>query len=906
MLKSPACGSSTQVALVTLCHLRRSSNRSGALFQPYPNDINLKKQLRGKKSKNNGVLRLVSGGGIIKAALATAAEPTTTVITKVIVKKITGETTSSNLMEASQPPQKLLQLGFASILLDPRTGSEKPPITVQAKLISEDEVEEIYEASLEVRSDFGEIGAVIVEHHNEKEMFIKEVHLNGLTSGPLNISCNSWVQPKTLVPTQKRVFFTNKSYLPSQTPAGLKSMRETELMNLRGNGTGERQSYDRIYDYDVYNDLGDPDKSEDLKRSILGGPDNSPYPRRCRTGRPATKTDPNSEQRATESIYVPRDEAFSDIKSKAFNANQLSAALQTLIPRLQVHFDPNAGFPNFKAIDALFDVDGFNLSPPDSSISSFKDLLPWIFKLIYETGEFLFRFKPPVPMDRDKFFWLRDEEFARQTLAGPNPCSIQLVKEWPLSSQLDPKVYGPPESAFNTQMIDQEIGSMTVHEAIQKKKLYMLDYHDMLLPYVQKVRALKGTTLYGSRTLFFLNEDETLRPLAIELTRPPMNGKPQWKRVYGPSEKATSLWLWRFAKAHVLAHDAGYHQLVSHWLRTHCAVEPYVIATNRQLSAMHPIYRLLHPHFRYTMEINASARTNLINGGGTIESTFSPLKYSMELSSTAYDLQWQFDLQALPADLIHRGLAEEDPTASHGLKLHIKDYPFANDGLILWDALKQWVTEYVNHYYPDPYLVTTDTELQAWWTEIRTVGHADKQEKPWWPLLNTPQDLIDIVTNIAWVASAHHAAVNFGQYAYSGYFPNRPSITRTNMPTEDNNPALWKSFLEKPEELLLDSFPSQFQATQVMLVMNMLSSHSPDEEYIGKDMEPSWGDNPTIKAAFERFSTSIKNMELIIDHRNSDSNLKNRTGAGVTPYELLKPFSESGVTGKGVPYSISI
>ena len=67
-------------------------------------------------------------------------------------------------------------------------------------------------------------------------------------------------------------------------------MRETELMNLRGNGTGERQSYDRIYDYDVYNDLGDPDKSEDLKRSILGGPDNSPYPRRCRTGRPATKT----------------------------------------------------------------------------------------------------------------------------------------------------------------------------------------------------------------------------------------------------------------------------------------------------------------------------------------------------------------------------------------------------------------------------------------------------------------------------------------------------------------------------------------------------------------------------------------------------------------------------------------
>ena len=89
-------------------------------------------------------------------------------------------------------------------------------------------------------------------------------------------------------------------------------------------------------------------------------------------------------------------------------------------------------------------------------------------------------------------------------------------------------------------------------------------------------------------------------------------------------------------------------------LRTHCATEPYIIATNRQLSVMHPIYRLLHPHFRYTMEINALAREALINAGGIIESSFSPGKYSMEFSSVAYDKQWQFNLQALPADLISR------------------------------------------------------------------------------------------------------------------------------------------------------------------------------------------------------------------------------------------------------------
>jgi Lipoxygenase len=54
------------------------------------------------------------------------------------------------------------------------------------------------------------------------------------------------------------------------------------------------------------------------------------------------------------------------------------------------------------------------------------------------------------------------------------------------------------------------------------------------------------------------------------------------------------------------------------------------------------------------MEINALAREYLISGGGIIESCFSPGKYSMELSSVAYGLEWRFDMEALPADLIRR------------------------------------------------------------------------------------------------------------------------------------------------------------------------------------------------------------------------------------------------------------
>ncbi|KAL4591418.1 hypothetical protein LXL04_004381 [Taraxacum kok-saghyz] len=703
----------------------------------------------------------------------------------------------------------------------------------------------------------------------------------------------------------------------------MKSLREKDLESLRGNGDGERKSFERIYDYDTYNDLADPDTSLDLARPVLGG-EKCPYPRRCRTGREMTSTgsiyssrylnhlefrvcgitDPYTESRTTLPFYVPRDEDFSEIKEISFGARILYNVIHAIIPTLETILTVrDKGFLLFRDIELLYDA-GVDDLPLENGLLS---CLPRLVKSVTDNSNNILQFETPRTVERDSFSWFRDEEFCRQTLAGVNPYSIKLVTEWPLMSKLDPKVYGPPESAITKRIIEQEIkGLITLDEALKQKRLFLLDYHDLLLPYVNKVRDLEGTTLYGSRTLMFLTNTGTLRPLAIELTRPPNNGKPQWKYVYTPCSDATGAWLWKLAKAHVLAHDSGYHELVSHWLRTHGVTEPYIIATNRCLSKMHPIQRLLCPHLRYTMEINSLARLALINAGGLIESCFSLGKYSMELSADAYAQNWRFDHEALPADLVNRGMAIEDEGAPHGIKLTIDDYPFANDGLLLWGAIKQWATTYVNHYYPQDNLVESDEELQAWWTEIKTVGHEDKKDKPWWPNLKTRQDLIGIVSTIMWVSSGHHSAVNFGQYDYAGYFPNRPTIARIKMPNEDPTNEEWEAFLYTPEDFLLDCFPTQIQALKVMSILDVLSSHSLDEEYIGTNMEAAWGEEPDIKAAFEEFSGRLKEIEGIIDSRNNDPNLKNRNGAGLVPYTLLKPFSEPGVTGKGVPYSISI
>ncbi|KAK6928671.1 Lipoxygenase, C-terminal [Dillenia turbinata] len=198
-------------------------------------------------------------------------------------------------------------------------------------------------------------------------------------------------------------------------------------------------------------------------------------------------------------------------------------------------------------------------------------------------------------------------------------------------------------------------------------------------------------------------------------------------------------------------------------------------AANRQLSSMHPIYRLECPHFRYTMEINALAREGLTNAGGTIENTFSSKKYSMELSSVA-------------SDKLRRGMAFGNPNAEHGLHLTIPKQPLPK-------------------------------------------------------------------------ASAHHAAANFGQYMYGGYFPNRPTIARTNMPTEGMTDEMFGT-----ETALLQCITSKVQATMVMAVLEVLSNQSPDEEYLA-----------------EHFGADLQYMDVKVKKNDTVSLHIDRDGTNGTP-----------------------
>ncbi|KAJ4945389.1 hypothetical protein NE237_014222 [Protea cynaroides] len=702
-------------------------------------------------------------------------------------------------------------------------------------------------------------------HHSQ--FYLKTVTLEDVPGiGRILFVCNSWVYPSHRY-NYNRVFFANQTYLPSDTPEPLRKYREEELVNLRGNGKEELKEWDRVYDYAFYNDLGNPDKGTKYERPILGGSAEYPYPRRGRTGRNPSKTDPNTESRIplamSLDIYVPRDERFGHLKMSDFLAYALKAVVQFLLPELKAYCD---------------------ITPKE--FTTFQDVLD-----LYEGGIQLpngprfDKVKRRNPLGaakgtQDKFAWRTDEEFAREMLAGVNPVCIRCLEEFPPINKLDPNVYGNQNSSITKDHIEEKLNGLTVQK----------DHHDTLMPYLRRINTT-STKTYATRTLLFLKDDGTLKPLAIELSLPHPDGDQHGavSKVFTPAEQA-----------YASVNDSGVHQLLSHWLNTHAVIEPFVIAMN--------IHKLLQPHFRDTMNINALARQILINGGGIVENTVFPSKFAMEMSFVVYK-SWVLLEQSLPADLIKRGMAVPDSNSPHGLRLLIEDYPYAVDGLEIWSAIEAWVQEYCSFYYSRDEMIQSDSELQSWWAELRNEGHGDKKDEPWWPKMKTVAELTETCTIIIWIASALHAAVNFGQYPYAGYLPNRPTISHRFMP-EPGSPE-YDELEQIPETVFLKTITSQLQTLLGISLIEILSRHSSDEIYLGQRDTPEWTSDVVPLKTFEKFGKKLVKIENRIIEMNNDKRWKNRVGPVKIPYTLLYPDTSNytgvgGLTGRGIPNSVSI
>ncbi|MFS7916073.1 putative linoleate 13S-lipoxygenase [Helianthus anomalus] len=153
----------------------------------------------------------------IMAIATDKSSPTTTTSTKVKAI-ITVQVTMGGLLSSigiTKGLDDLTDLLGKSILLelvaadvDHETGLAKDTIKHYAHRSTKLN-DAKYEADFEVPTDFGEIGAILIENEHHKEMYIESIDLQGFPNGTITINPNSWVHSKFDNP-DKRIFFTNK------------------------------------------------------------------------------------------------------------------------------------------------------------------------------------------------------------------------------------------------------------------------------------------------------------------------------------------------------------------------------------------------------------------------------------------------------------------------------------------------------------------------------------------------------------------------------------------------------------------------------------------------------------------------------------------------------------------------
>jgi arachidonate 15-lipoxygenase len=347
-----------------------------------------------------------------------------------------------------------------------------------------------------------------------------------------------------------------------------------------------------------------------------------------------------------------------------------------------------------------------------------------------------------------------DLTFASMRVAGPNPAMLTRMTAADLRFPVTETQY---QSVIEADSLGRAMG---------EGRVYITDY----AVFSGAVDGTFGTNpqtqkfAYAPLAMFAVppaeSSDRSLVPIAIQCGQSPTE--------YPVITPATGAEIWQMAKTVVQIADANFHEAIAHFARTHLFVEPFVIATHRQLAVGHPLFQLLVPHFQGTLAINYAAHESLVAPKGGVNDLLSS---TIDNSRVAFVKGFQaqgFNASMLPRQLRDRGV--DDPTA-------LPIYPYRDDGLLVWEAIHQWVGAYLELFYGSDNDVTSDTEIQNWAAELvafdgaRVHDLGDRGNGQ----IATLAYLVNAVTTIIFTASAQHAAVNFPQSSIMSYAPAMPT-----------------------------------------------------------------------------------------------------------------------------------
>ena len=372
-----------------------------------------------------------------------------------------------------------------------------------------------------------------------------------------------------------------------------------------------------------------------------------------------------------------------------------------------------------------------------STLQAFRD----IFEII----------RPPDVVDRSE----SDEYFAEMMVAGPDPTRL---------TRLDAVPEKFPITTEHLQSVP-ELAHETLESALAAGRVYWVDHAPMsALDNGQHPQAPKY--MYSPMVAFAVpRSGGPVRAFAIQCGQDPAG-----REIYTPADGYS----WKLAKNCVLVAHNTYHGEVTHLGRTHLISEAVLLAAVRNLASVHPVAVLLRRHFEGTASINKLAVELLIQPGRAVEYLIGSDLKSTYPWIADHRKNFSFTGNYLPAKLERSG--------TDGVAV-LPYYPYRDDGLLVWTAIRRWADDFVDGYYRSDADVREDHELQAWAAEVASPDGGAVRDFGATPgEINDRTDLAEILTMVIWTAGPQHAAVNFTQLEHLSYLPANPLAGFTDEP----------------------------------------------------------------------------------------------------------------------------
>ena len=373
-------------------------------------------------------------------------------------------------------------------------------------------------------------------------------------------------------------------------------------------------------------------------------------------------------------------------------------------------------------------------------------------------------------------------------------------------------------------------------------------------------------------------------------------------------------------------------------------VEPFALSFYRNIHHHHPVFMLMHPYLQYAIPMAVSAKSLwcsddnvvVVDGGGNtqndVHASIASLLFGIKKEHIAKMKKKLFHahphdqeedsyggLETTKDSAFSKGKEEKKPMndrskqrikscrdvidtlmcdkrwIQRGMVFHhnngsgitgmLPSYPFREDSLLLWSAIEDHTSAFVEQFYSNDDTIRNDYELQSFWKETMQQGY-NVRDVEGQCVLHTKTDLQDLLAGLIYVSTIEFCAHT--TQCWKSY--SNPLLTPLSL--RHSAPINMEVAMQVTQTDFVECLPKTATSLVGAAFMQLLSMH----QGLGKPMmSMTWTTEQELLVRkykqqeqffvnyirlHKRFISALEIIEEVIKERNQSRS---------TPYEALLP-----------------